>query len=104
MGTTIDSEEWQEGSGETHSSASEQEEDPDAIAAFRDLLHICCVVPDDQQFWHRLEAGIQAMEQSMAPERLSRFEHAVDHILVLHGLPAWSLVKNGSGRPGPPVP
>ena len=92
MDTATGSDERDEG-GDIRPFSSDNEENAGFVAEFENLLHRCCLLPDDEQFWRRLEEGIHMIEMSMTQERLSRFEYSIDYILATHGLPAWSLVK-----------
>lgn len=64
-----------------------------AIAQFPDLLHRCCLKPDDVEFWDSLQAGIGRLESGLDARAQLRFGYAVDSIMVGHGLPAWSTVR-----------
>ncbi len=97
MGSRIDIGDWDKEWLTIAAAPRGHDPQADAIEAFKGLLHSCCSISDDRQFWVQMEAGIRAMEQTMAPERVNGFEYAIDSILVQHGLTAWSLVRPGSG-------
>jgi len=71
----------------------DEADDPSSIVAFRDLLHECCMLPGEAEFWTRLRTGIDELERGLDRNGIARFEYAIDSILVRHGLPAWSMVK-----------
>ncbi|HLT44016.1 MAG TPA: hypothetical protein VK000_05070 [Luteimonas sp.] len=64
--------------------------DHESLQTFRDLLHRCLPIDDDARFWECLGRGIAAIERGMAPEAITRFEYAIDHELLLHGLDGWT--------------
>lgn len=68
--------------------------DHESLQTFRDLLHRCLPIDDDIRFWDCLGRGIATIERDMTPEAITRFEYAVDHELLLHGMAGWTAKRS----------
>lgn len=73
--------------------------DDESLRKFRDLLHRCLPIDDDARFWDCLGQGIAAIERGMTHEAVTRFEYAVDHELLLHGVDGWTAMKRRRSSP-----
>ena len=66
----------------------------EAIQAFQCALQQCFSQPvSDEEFWTRIAEEVRQEERDLDAEQARRFELAVDYILSMHGLSAWTVVR-----------
>jgi hypothetical protein len=71
----------------------------EAIDAFRRALQQCFSKPvSDEEFWTRIAEEVRHEERDLDAQQARRFELAVDYLLSMHGLSAWTVGRQQRGQ------
>jgi hypothetical protein len=69
-------------------------DESESIRAFERFVQACFSSPAaDDQFWTTIASRLEQEEQAMDAAQVRRFEIAVDYFLTMHGLPAWTVMR-----------
>lgn len=65
-----------------------------SIRAFERFVQTCfSSAAADDEFWTMIASRLEQEERTMDAAQAGRFEIAVDYFLTMHGLPAWTVVR-----------
>lgn len=69
-------------------------DEADPVREFERFVQACFSSPaTDDEFWAAIAKRVERDERTMDPVEVGRFEIAVDYFLSMHGLPAWTVVR-----------